>query len=390
MIDDRPKKKKKITKRIIKNIAIVVFFSLLIFGYFSLSIIMMQMNAISPFDFQRLKNNASESERIVEKVVNTNSLVAHNTPSINDKGLKTILLNIHKNIMFSFATYIDDVVFITDPFYAINFVGNSTTGYERFYSQALDNTQYAKMFVLQEPANKEVHSIQLGEITQHNFLRSQDYLYIKYARKVIVSPLLKIIAPLQYQAILDIRKEDFNDIQTIAFDEPINMSDYISVDYTDAMLALGKIAATLSMEKNESIPQIYLILDTQNIRSITYRTEAFLRGVFSINPHITITYKWASRIGANEGKTAEELATIPLDAIVLMDAGQHTYPVLSKYLSENESRESAWKDRFLAVSYLWPEHNNIGIPIVARVEIPQDFLFENNNNIKAILRRIKK
>lgn len=387
--------KQVIIKRIIKRGSFFLFLATLIIGYMLLYITIIQMNAITPFDFQRLKNKASDSGSIVEKIVKNNASIARNTTpnnkSKNEGTIKTALLDIHKNIMFSFGTYIDDVVFVSDPFYAINFIAKNTdAGYEKFYSQARSSNNYAKMFIIQEPENINVHAIKLGKIVQRNFLRSQDYLYIKYARKVIVSPLLKIVAPLQYQAILDIRKEDFNGVQTIAFDEPINMSEYISIDYTDAMISLGTIAATLSMKKNESIPQIYLILDTFNIRSITNRTESFLRGVFSINPNIVITYLWASRMSTNEGKTEEELATIPLDAVVLMDAGQHTYPVLSKYLLENEVDAFTWKDRFLAVSYLWPEDDNVGIPIAARVEIPKDFLFKKNNNIKAVLRRIKK
>lgn len=326
-----------------------------------------------------------------EKVLRNSRFAKDSDMNITEQEIPDMLLSLYREIMYKFNTFSSDVVLISDPFYAVNFLGDGIAGYEEFYNMSIQHNSDAKIYVILEQADNSTHNINIGLLFQRIPLLSiTDYLYIKYAKEVIVSPLLKVFAPAQYQAILAIRKNNPIPIKTIAYDEPVLDPHYITVDYTDAIYEMGKLTGKQATVKNEKSPQIDFILGVENIRNVLYRLDFFLRGVFESAPHVQVNYYWGIRKIMQPSNVLSEMDLFSDDSVIYVDSGELTYSIISQYMLNKEEVSILWKDRFFVTTYLWPAQLEFDLPVFARVEVPRDFLFQKKDNIKAVLSRKEK
>lgn len=305
-------------------------------------------------------------------------------------SLRAKLMEFHIKVMTTFNTHSADLVFISDPFYAIHYIGESISGYSKFYSLANQYGVEARMFVLLESSLDEEEGIKIATLPNYfPYFTVLDSLYIRQAKRVVVSPLLHVLAPLQYQTILKIRSHINVPVQTIAYDANLYNHNYLTVDYSEAMWELGKVAAQYAYQNNQDDPQIHLILDLNQIDQIESRLQYFLKSAYQEHPQISITHYWNPRNPGDEPHTRKRIDQIPNDAIIVLDAGMHTIIAVSDFVTQHSNTPALWENRFFIVSDISSEQLRYKVPIVAAVEIPNDFVFKNNHNTKAILRRLK-
>lgn len=326
------------------------------------------------------KANKQEFSQLQEKTQVSNfEKIAINFNTIFLQSI-AFLVDFQSRIMNKINTHSTDLVFVSDPFYATNFVGNSLTGYNGFYTLANKEGVSARIFVLVESTHLSdiIHDINFTTtFKSFSYLSKKDMFYIQHAKRVVFSPLLQQFAPQQYQSILDVRQSQKSDIQTVAYDRPILDSNFITIDYSKAMNQLGILATELATMRNIDNPKLYAILDVLDATSIYSRLQYFLNSLYQTIPNMEITFLWNERRQDNEAQTRVDLESVPDDAIIFLDAGLHTYSSLSTYFDKYVDRELKTKNRFLVVNYYSPEQLRYKIPVTGAVQVPQNLIFQN-------------
>lgn len=299
------------------------------------------------------------------------------------------IMKIQHAIMRACNTKTTDLVFVSDPYFAANYVGDSLKGYGLFYQLSLLYSAYARLYMgfeieSQLQSNFDIATAVLKYKTEN--LSVHDMFLIRYAERVVVSPLLHVFAPTLYEDIVRIRASEGREVQTITFDLSMHDSRYITVDYSNAMHALGVLAAEQATRRAPDAPRIVMFLDSTQTRVVSERIRYFSKGVLQSNPAIELQYIWNSNFGTDT--SLESLfQNISDDALVLFDIGSQAYSMLFMHISRQNASTVTTQERVMIVDYLHPEHIEYMLPVLATVFVPNDFVFQKNFHINAILSR---
>ena len=319
----------------------------------------------------------------------TEAMVAQLARQSSDNEAITWFFNIQQAIVEFFDTSSADLILISDPFYAASFVGASTSSYEKFY-----NTAYARGFTAHIMIGAESnipgqskHNIDVGTFFDAvPLLSAMDWLRIKYADRIVVSPLLSVFAPIQYKTIQEIRKASKKSIEYISYSSQIFDEHIISIDYSKGMFRLGQLAAEKALEYNAQNPQIAMILDSLQEEEIAWRTQYFLDGVADIDSTIAVVQHWSKKTGETINSSVVIMNELSEDTIIIVDAGVHSYAIAEDFFARYNQYEYTSQNRLMMVYYIPPEQLQYKYPIFATVELPIDFLFHNTHVIESVVR----
>ncbi len=293
----------------------------------------------------------------------------------------------------SFA-YSADLVFLSDPIFALHFITDAKTNYSEFYAMALRQHKDARMFVSAEAQSAARLGLPLENLPQEvqlhfKALSKRSLATALRSRAVVLSPLMRLFAPRQMEYIEAYRKRcTMPPMRTLnAGGYNKNTERSITVRYTQAVQEMSAIIAHRMQEEN--INSMVAILDEPTVRNVE-DISILISALKNTVDDFQIRLLWEKRNSNSEAKTFEELDSIADNEIVLLHAGMYTSRA-SQYLREQERVEQ--KRIFAITSWQHLPYNtqntmSYGIYADTWVAAPLSALFENKNYVSAKLYRI--
>lgn len=289
--------------------------------------------------------------------------------------------------------YSADIVFISDPIFALHFVTDNTAKYDEFYVMAMRKNVEARMFVTAEETASALFQSsveELPEVVKRNFkpLSKLQISTTLRSHTLVFSPLMRLFAPAHIQYIERYRKKcKLPPARTLRNGSSQNRENTIIVRYTKAIQKLASTIAAYMKEKN--IQNMVAILDKSHVQNTTHM-NILITALRDFVPNFQSNVLWHTRTSDTENITFAQLDVVAENEVVLLYAGMYTTRA-SHYLKDQENVDL---ERIFAIAdweyipYKTAQNISYGIYASAWVAIPLSGIFENKNYINAKLYRL--
>ncbi len=272
------------------------------------------------------------------------------------------------------TAYSEDVVLLSDPFFAVSFIEGVSEEYSRFYTLSQRYGKSSTLYVTVDNPNKVLFvnnvrvNISLWENNKELSMRK--FLHATQARMLILSPLFLYYSPLQANNIYKQRGQCGRLMPHILENTGLQRDEnFMTIDYSYATVALAKDIAKQSRKMTKitddsvALPQLYIFTDVVDI-NVRRTLQVFLRYFYLLAPNITVNMSHYNRTPSSDLFTQEQIKKINLkNDIMLLYVGPHTQRTLK------ELYQGKYKEYVQNIFYIGGWNNNMNL---LRKSIPED------------------